>query len=421
MNKYIKNILNNTLFLTKTLDFFEDFLSPGKDYNIIACQSSEELIKKYPKIYVDEIEIGARTYTTSKRMLEVLQNSPVFENYLYCKYFWTYQAYSWTNDLKHSGKIVFAIDYFLFLKLQNKLSQRKILIEHSALINKKGKEIRANLETSSSFLKTRVFPKRNLKYEDLANYYNGSFVVCASDSNGGEGVFKVSNQNDYLEAIRAIETPVIRTELFLENAIPLNQIGFITYNGNIIKYKPSIQIIRGIHQQNKMEYAGCDFASENHLNKSIDIIEQLTKLTHNIGEILYKIGYRGTFGCDFLVINNNIHFIELNPRYQASTLIPNMHLSKNEIIAPHILHILGFIEPPKEYISELENFSQKDIYIDFIQKNKPIGFLNIYDETIEKYRKPISGIKIEKGLSKGYYLYNNQIIKCAYYPTKINF
>lgn len=421
MNKYLKNILNNTLFLSKTLDFFEDFLSPGLDYNIIACQSSEDVIKKYPEIYVEEIERGLRTYTTSKRLLEVLQNSSEFRKFLNCKYFWTYQAYSWTNDLKHSGRIVFAIDYFLFLKLQNKLSQRKILIEHSALLKEKGRVIKSSMESSFVELKTRVFPKRELKYEDLENYYNGAFVVCASDSNGGEGVFKISNRNEYSEAINAIETPVIRTELFLDKAIPLNQIGFITYNGNILKYKPSIQIIRNIHQQNKMEYAGCDFSCENYLNTPSETIAMLSELTHNIGEILYKIGYRGTFGCDYLFVDNKIHFIELNPRYQASTLIPNIHLGKNEIIAPHILHILGFIKPTNEHILKLDKFTKKNTYIDFIKKDKPIGFLNVYTETIDIFRKPISKVKIEKGLSRGYYLFNHSIIKSPFYPTRLYF
>ncbi|OFX56915.1 MAG: hypothetical protein A2046_01050 [Bacteroidetes bacterium GWA2_30_7] len=419
MNNFLKNILKNTLFLSKTLDFFENFLIPGEDYNIIACQSSEVVIKKYPQIYVDEVKKGIRTYTTSKRILEVLQSSE-YDKYLYCKYIWTYQAYSWTNDLRHSGKIIFAIDYFLFLKLQNKLSQRKLLIEHSALLKENGKEIKSNLEDSTAFLKTKIFPKRELNYENLANYYDGAFVVCASDTNGGEGVFKVSNKTEYLLAINVIETPVIRTELFLENTIPMNQIAFITHDGQILKYKPSIQIIRDIHKQNKMEYAGCDFACENYINTPHETLTKISKLTHNIGEILYKIGYRGTFGCDFLVAVNNIHFIELNPRYQASTLIPNIHLCENEILAPHILHILGFVKPSIEHTLELERFSQENIYIDFIQKEKPIGFLNIYNEPIKNFRKPISNVKIENDLSKGYYLFNNSIIVNPFYPTKLN-
>ena len=114
------------------------------------------------------------------------------------------------------------------------------------------------------------------------------FVVCASNSNGGEGVFKISTINEYYEALRSIDTPVIRTEKYLGNSIPLNQIGFVMSNGMIIKYKPSIQIIKNIHQINKMEYAGCDFSCENYLNNSFETLTNVTELTDSIGKILFK-------------------------------------------------------------------------------------------------------------------------------------
>ena len=98
------------------------------------------------------------------------------------------------------------------------------------------------------------------------------------------------------------------------------------------------------------------------------------------------MGYRGTFGCDYLILDKNIHFIELNPRYQASTLIPNLHLGSHELLAPHILHILGFTDFSAEHFPELNNYVDSQIFIDFVQIGKPIGFLNIYDDEIDNMR-----------------------------------
>jgi hypothetical protein len=412
----IKNILSNTLFLTKTLDFFDGFKIPEKDYKILACQASEELVQKYPNVYIDEIIKGQRDYSTSAQFLDIMQNSPEFKKNIDYKYIWTYQAYSWTNDLKYSGKIVFSIDYFLFLKLHNKLIQRKLLIEHASLPNEDTINLKKNLINSSVLLETRIFPKQKIEYDVLIKTYNSPFVVCASNSNGGEGIFKISNKNEYYDAIRSINTPVIRTEKYLENGIPLNQIGFVLNNGVIIKYKPSIQIIKNIHQSNKMEYAGCDF-NNNYLNSSFETLTNVTELTHSIGKILFQMGYRGTYGCDYLIIDNAIHFIELNPRYQASTLIPNLHIGNHDLFAPHILHILGFIDI---YYPTLNQYADKDVFIDFIQNDKPIGFYNIYDEEIDNIRKPNKLIKIKDGVSKGYLLFNDSILISPLYPARIN-
>jgi len=418
MSRSIKNILNNTLFLAKSLDFFDEFKTPGKDYKIIACQASEELIQKFPNIYVDEIAKGKRTYITSMRLLDIMQHSPEFKKNIDLKYIWTYQAYPWTEDLKYSGKTVFSIDYYLYLKLQNKLTQRKLLIEQASSLEEKTLTLKKNLINSSTLLKTKIFPKQKLEYETLKETYEQSFVVSASSSNGGEGVFKISTKNEYYDALGAIDTPVIRTEKYLENSLPLNQIGFILNNGAIVKYKPSIQIIKNIHHPNKMEYAGCDFLSDCYLNNSFKTLTNITELTHSIGEILFKMGYRGTYGCDYIMVDENIHFIELNPRYQASTLIPNLHLGNHELLAPHILHILGFTNVPAEYFTGLSKHTENNVFIDFIQKDKPIGFLNIYDEKIDKIRKPCQTIEVEKGLSKGYLLFDRSIITNPFYPAK---
>jgi len=414
MNELIEFILSNTVFLAKTLDLFEGFKVPGKDYKILACQASEELVQKYQNIYVDEIIKGQRHYSTSTQFLDIMQNSVEFKKYLDCKHIWTYQAYSWTNDLRYSGKIVFCIDYFLFLKLHNKLIQRKLLIEHASLTNEYT-NLKKNLINSSILLATRIFPKQEVEYDKLKKTYNNAFVVCASNSNGGDSIFKISTENEYLNAIKSIVTPVIRTEKYIENGIPLNQIGFVLSNGVIIKYRPSVQIIKNIHQSNKMEYAGCDF-SDSHLNDS-EILANITELTHDIGKILYQIGYRGTFGCDYVVVDDTIHFIELNPRYQASTLIPNIHLGEHDLLAPHILHILGFADV---YCSTLNQYNVRNIFVDFIQSGKPIGFYNIYNEKIDKIRKPNKTVIIQEGVSKGYLLFTSSIIDNPFYPAEIN-
>ena len=55
------------------------------------------------------------------------------------------------------------------------------------------------------------------------------------------------------------------------------------------------------------------------LNKKI--IEKLKEYTRLLGQWLVREGYRGIFGCDFLVDDNDdIYFLEINARKQGTTL-----------------------------------------------------------------------------------------------------
>jgi hypothetical protein len=420
MDKILKKILNNTLFLAKFLDDFDGFYIPGKDYQIIACCSSANLIAKYPNIIVYEVIKGMRTYSTSSVILNIFMDYLKYTNNKDYSNYWTYQAYPWTNDLKYAGKNVFAIDYFLFLRLQNKLTQRKILLEQCSSIYSLNCSLSRNLTNSAKKLQTIVFPKGIIDYDKLKNKYKGSFVICSSYSDGGEGVYKISTQSEYINAISQIKTPVIRVEKYIQNSIPVNQIAFVTSNGNVIKYSPSIQIIKNIHQNNKMEYSGCDFSCRQYFENAEKTIENITSLTHWIGKILYNIGYRGTFGCDYLIEGGNTHFIELNPRYQASTRIPTLTMHNNPILSPHILHILGFIPIPKNFVSFLETHDHEYKYIDIISQKKGVrGFINIYNGDVPGLRKPLQGVALESGLSIGYALFENNIISSPFFPTQL--
>lgn len=412
----IEKVIKDTLFLTKTLDFFDGFKAPGIDYNIIACQSSSDVAERYPNILVGEIIYGKRIYATSKVLLQVLNDYDKIKEYSY-KYLWTYQAYSWTNDFRYSGKSVFAIDYFLFLKLQNKLIQKKLLLEQAS--QSRDCFLKENLATSLQVFKTQISPKNNHSYESLSNILGTSFVIADSNSNGGEGIYLIKNIEEYKQAMSLISSPIIRAERYLTDGIPMNQIGFITSNGLVVKYKPSIQIIQDIHGEKRMEYGGCEFQSDDYLKNSQLTHTNISRLTHNIGLLLYKLGYRGTFGCDYLVVGDNIYFIEINPRYQASTLIPNMHLCANPILAPHILHILGFVKSAELDIIKNRRYNTPECYIDFLQPQIPTGYLNIHKNKPYEYRKPSSGVVVEEGVSKGYLLFNSPIINSPVYPAKL--
>lgn len=420
MIRKMKHILEQTLFLAKQLDDFEGFLTPGKDYSIVACRASEDLLTKYPDVLVYEVIHGKRTYSTQSLFREMFRNYDTYFGNNQYKYIWTYQAYPWTNDFEYAGIKMFCIDYLMFLQLQNKLNQRKILLQQASLQGSKTVKLHKSLLHTSSTLKTIICPRYHYSFEQLVQKYDGQFVICDSYSDGGEGVFKISTKNEFIGALQQIKSPIIRMESFIENCVPANQIGFITSKGHIIKYKPSIQIIQSIHQSNKLEYAGCDFNSELHLPNGKSSIEYLSSITHQVGLALYTIGYRGVFGCDYIVDRKDVHFIEINPRYQASTQIATRSNGNDPILAPHILHILGFSEIPKEYLATLSDFDHESTYVDLHEGSNVRGFLKVFRGAVEGLQKPKPGIQIEDGLEKGYVLFGDSIICSPSYPAQLH-
>ncbi|NOX15746.1 MAG: ATP-grasp domain-containing protein, partial [Epsilonproteobacteria bacterium] len=65
------------------------------------------------------------------------------------------------------------------------------------------------------------------------------------------------------------------------------------------------------------KFRGSTFPTK--MNKQIQ--EEIIKQTRIVGKKMAKLGYRGIFGCDFIVTDKNeIFFIETNPRKQGTTM-----------------------------------------------------------------------------------------------------
>ena len=423
MDDAFRQILSRTLFLSRSLDDFVGFLTPGQDYAIFAASSSEQALNQFPLANVYEVITGRRSFCSSRLLVKMLSDNAFGIDLDRFDYVWTYRAYSWTNDLHYAGKTIFAPDYFLYLSLQNKLNQKSLLIKKAEYLPPAAQpSFVKNIEFSFSELKTQIFPVGRFDYHQLISLYDGPFVVCASYSDGGEKVFRVSTIEEYLNSLKQIESPVIRTEKFVTGAIPLNQTGVVLSDGSVVKYRPSVQVLQNIHQDNMIEYVGCDFDSQRFVSDSQTLYE-MTYLTDCVGRILHGLGYRGTFGCDYLVDTQNdsrIHFVEINPRNQASTRILIKALEGNPHLSPVYLHMMAFLEKDPKEREEIKGVSQSNSWIDPPDCSGIGGFIRVFDESATiPIHGPPPGILIDEGLEKGHVLFSESIIQTPTYPTKI--
>ena len=65
----------------------------------------------------------------------------------------------------------------------------------------------------------------------------------------------------------------------------------------------------------KIEYIGSNY----YINISNEIKDKLIKHSYNICRKLQSLGYLGVLGIDYIYVNKELYFIEINPRFQGST------------------------------------------------------------------------------------------------------
>ena len=54
---------------------------------------------------------------------------------------------------------------------------------------------------------------------------------------------------------------------------------------------------------------------------------KIDKFSMMIGNKIKNIGYKGILGIDYIISGNDVYFLEINPRFQASTPLINRALT----------------------------------------------------------------------------------------------
>ena len=213
--------------------------------------------------------------------------------------------------------------------LDNKITSR---IWVSEFINTVPYAILSKSKISYKYLKKR-FPN----YSD--------FVLQHCESSGGSGTLYI-NKSNHKNVIK--ELPRNRTcsiSPYIENNVSIN-VHIMIYEDEIIFFPPSIQLIENYN--NHLTYMGNDFEAYNGLDNIIK--RKIHKASIKIGKNLKKIGYLGICGIDFIATKDDVVFMEINPRFQASTVILNKWLNQIENdLSIQKLQIDAFSNPKCSY------------------------------------------------------------------------
>lgn len=227
--------------------------------------------------------------------------------------------------------------YSLCENLRNKI----ICLNDKDILDKVNNKIlcRAFLNNSVNVLKSMQVLGKTINYNYLNDIWphQNEYVIQSPVSSGGTGTYIINkkNQNQIISRLKQNEKYLVTP--YYERAISLNVHCVLAKNSYIV-YPVSVQITR--RENENILYKGCDFIVAQQLKSKTK--DSLLKQTEKICKILSQNNYLGVCGIDFMLINDEIYFSEINPRFQASTAILNLSLSKGKELSINEATIMAY-------------------------------------------------------------------------------
>lgn len=161
-------------------------------------------------------------------------------------------------------------------------------------------------------------------YTDIKNMFKSNeFVLQEKSGAGGENTYLIQNEDDYNNLKKTLNAEKYCLSKYIKNT-PLN-ITLVVFDDDILLLPISAQLIKIIDK--KFKYVGADFKYATQISKSV--LNRIRQYSNIIGNIIKEKGYRGVIGIDYLLHNENIYFMEINPRFQSSSFLISLELKNS--------------------------------------------------------------------------------------------
>lgn len=243
---------------------------------------------------------------------------------------------------------------YSLMKLYPEFKDHFICLNSKTILSLLNDKINTRLWISNHLpvLEFVLLPGASCQIEKIKKYFpdHEKFVVQEAKSSGGLGTFFIDSLN-YVEITSRLKLDnLYLVSYFAAPSFSLNAHILIT-DSDVIVLPPSVQIIE--EYGCNLIYSGADFVNYQYIDKRFQ--DNVYNYSKKIGSLLQEIDYRGICGIDYLVYNNKVYFVEINPRFQASTLLLNIALNEESLPSMQALHLSAFEKTPIPSIKKLEN------------------------------------------------------------------
>ncbi|MGN0748310.1 MAG: ATP-grasp domain-containing protein [Christensenellales bacterium] len=208
-------------------------------------------------------------------------------------------------DIPSNYQLICLNDEGVLEILNNKLKTRELLLDivpQLKYITMKGTDISIN--TIQKFTPERL-------------------VIQHPLGSGGAKTFLCDQTNFEQIKRNLLDNEYYTISVYQKNNIPYN-IHCVIGEKNTIVFPPTEQ---DLEITDKIEYV----SSKINISFSKKIKNKLLKYSEIICDKIKSIGYKGVLGIDYIWVNNELYFIEINPRFQGSTRFIDKLLVNNNL------------------------------------------------------------------------------------------
>lgn len=196
---------------------------------------------------------------------------------------------------------------------------------------------------------TFVSPLDKTTFSMACDILDGPFVVQPPVGSSGDNTYFVNNETDF-ERVKDILGSAQRVKLSKYLPVP-------SLNGHCVILKtreglhaiaacPSVQIVGALGCTRRDEvYCGNDFSAAGRVPESIR--EEICIIMEKVGLSMGAKGFLGLFGMDFLLNGDEVLALEINPRFQGSTMMLSLlQMDRGEVplAALHVMQFMGLVE-----------------------------------------------------------------------------
>ena len=177
-----------------------------------------------------------------------------------------------------------------------------------------------------------------------------SFVVQRGISSGGYETYLIESGAEIPDHLLRLGEKLLVSE-YIEPNVPVN-IHFVVFDDCCLMFPASVQMI--VKKGSKLLYGGCDYVCYRDLPENVR--RSLESHARTLAEAVRRSGYRGVLGFDAVVRGEDVFFLEMNARFQASTHALNAALQDAHLPSVHDFHIESFsCASPRVFPKNLEH------------------------------------------------------------------
>lgn len=220
------------------------------------------------------------------------------------------------------------------------------------------------------------------RVEQLSRRFPGydKWIIQSDIASGGYQTFLLCLENEEQIVEELEDKQQYLVSPYYEKNIPIN-IHAIIYDKEVLFTQGSIQVM-GVDKE-RLLYRGADYIAYRDIAPKI--LEQFVNDIEVLCKEIQKLGYRGILGIDAIIVNEVAWLLEVNNRFQASTILINKVLQEKGLPSLHELNYESFQRPYSELIDKktLSSLNVDYSIYAFIQDSQEYHSANI----LHRYKK----------------------------------